>query len=195
MRIGVATAVLACLVFWGAPAVSGDSLFPQTEEEIVEALSLKDANTVYEGVEYQSENGRVYKVINGKRYRMRGLGGIVDSDMVPRAAAIIQFDLDSSRIQPESYPILNEFGKAMQGGLSGVEIMIVGHTDSTGTDEYNQRLSEDRASSVARYLSDNFQIGPEQTAVMGCGEQKPIAGNDTEEGRAMNRRVEFVRAR
>jgi outer membrane protein OmpA-like peptidoglycan-associated protein len=70
-------------------------------------------------------------------------------------------------------------------------ITVIGHTDSKGTKKYNQTLSESRASSVATYTSQNG-IGNNRLTVIGKGETDPIATNNTEEGSASNRRVEFV---
>ncbi|MDN4697325.1 OmpA family protein [Vibrio parahaemolyticus] len=71
------------------------------------------------------------------------------------------------------------------------KVQIVGHTDSTGPEAYNQRLSERRAQAVADYLK-RMGIAESRLTVMGQGESHPIASNDTVEGRAQNRRVEVV---
>jgi outer membrane protein OmpA-like peptidoglycan-associated protein len=71
------------------------------------------------------------------------------------------------------------------------DIVIIGHTDSKGTNSYNQTLSERRANSVSYYLR-NHNISAARITVQGLGETDPIASNDTDEGRSMNRRVEFV---
>ncbi|MOA46899.1 Outer membrane porin F precursor [compost metagenome] len=71
-----------------------------------------------------------------------------------------------------------------------VSIKVVGHTDSVGSDAYNQALSERRASSVAEYLLSQG-VAPNKVTSEGRGESQPIADNETEEGRAKNRRVEL----
>jgi OmpA-OmpF porin, OOP family len=71
-------------------------------------------------------------------------------------------------------------------------ITIEGHTDNIGTNEYNQKLSEKRAKSVRQYLIDKFGINGSRLTAVGYGEEKPIASNDTAEGRQTNRRVEAV---
>jgi outer membrane protein OmpA-like peptidoglycan-associated protein len=71
------------------------------------------------------------------------------------------------------------------------DIEIIGHTDNKGTDDYNQGLSQRRANSVSAYLK-NHGITSSRVSTMGLGESDPIASNETEEGRAQNRRVEFV---
>jgi len=183
------------LAFWTGFAFAEDLSFPTTEQEIVEALSLKDGKTVFEGVTYESQKGRVYKVIDGKRYRLRGLQVvvIVDSGIVPRAGALIHFDFNSAKVQSDSYPLIDEFGKALKGDLLDATIILAGHTDSKGAMGYNQNLSEKRARAVADYLNTHHGIAAGRMLLKGYGEMKPIAQNDTEKGRLMNRRVEFIR--
>ena len=181
------------LVGWFGDLKAQDLIFPTTEKEIIEALSLKDGRTTFQSIEYISESGKVYKIIEGKRFRLRGLSSIVNSDIVPRAGAIIHFDFDSAQIKPESFILLNEFGKALTGALSNAEIQIEGHTDSIGTEQYNQALSKRRAESVRKYLMERFIIPSDHLVIIAYGESKPITSNETEKGCIKNRRVEFVR--
>lgn len=101
----------------------------------------------------------------------------------------ITFQTNSADIAPNFYDVLNsvvlvlnEFNKTL--------INIYGHTDSTGSDSLNQSLSQRRAASVGQYLTTH-QILPDRVMAMGYGETKPIASNDTPEGRQQNRRVEL----
>ena len=71
-----------------------------------------------------------------------------------------------------------------------IEIRIEGHTDSQGSSSYNLRLSQDRAASVRAYLIQQG-IAPDRMESVGFGEERPVDTNDTPEGRAVNRRVEF----
>ena len=71
------------------------------------------------------------------------------------------------------------------------DIVIIGHTDSKGTNSYNQTLSERRANTVSNYLRNN-KISAARVTVKGLGETDPVASNDSDEGRSLNRRVEFV---
>ena len=73
---------------------------------------------------------------------------------------------------------------------TAADLQVAGHTDSKGLAAYNERLSEERAMSVKQFLVDNG-IAADRLTVVGYGESKPIATNDTEEGREANRRVEF----
>jgi len=70
------------------------------------------------------------------------------------------------------------------------QVRVVGHTDSKGTDAYNQSLSERRASSAAEYLI-NQGVSPQKITSQGKGESEPVADNETDAGRAQNRRVEL----
>jgi outer membrane protein OmpA-like peptidoglycan-associated protein len=71
-----------------------------------------------------------------------------------------------------------------------LKVELSGHTDNTGTREYNQELSEKRAGEVVRYLVEN-SIDPSRISHRGYGMEQPVASNDTEEGRAANRRTEL----
>ena len=102
----------------------------------------------------------------------------------------ITFAFDSSNLQPQFLPVLdNVAGTLSQYNQTIVE--VAGHTDSVGTDSYNQALSERRANSVASYLGSRG-IMQQRMIVVGAGETRPIASNDTDAGRAQNRRVEIT---
>ncbi len=81
----------------------------------------------------------------------------------------------------------------MKGGLSEATIVIAGHTDNRGRSEYNRALSERRSQAVRHYLVAKHGIAAERLIVKAYGEDKPLTSNDTENDRAMNRRVEFIR--
>ena len=188
LRICLSIFILAPVV-----CVSEELTFPMTESEIVKALEFNDKQIVHDGVVYESKNGRVFKVIGGKRYRIRGIRLAGVEHAVPKTGALIYFDIDSAEVLPTSYPLLSEYGKALSNGLRNFVIVVAGHTDSTGTLEYNRKLSENRAKAVKEYLLNNFNIKPNQILAKGYGETKPIADNGSDEGRKKNRRVEFIR--
>lgn len=100
------------------------------------------------------------------------------------------FDHDSYKILNESLPELQRLKKLMADNPS-VRVLIEGHTDNTGTPEYNLMLSENRAKSVRDFILDKG-IAPERVEYAGKGETIPVATNDTPEGRAVNRRTEFI---
>jgi len=101
----------------------------------------------------------------------------------------VHFDYDKSDIRPDSRPILDEAASVLRENPE-VRVSIEGHTDSRGSDEYNRELSYRRANAVYRYLVA-AGIAPERLEVIGYGESRPVASNDTEAGRAQNRRVEL----
>ncbi len=104
-------------------------------------------------------------------------------------AADAFFDFDKATLKPEGKAKLDELTKQL-GGINLEVIIAVGHTDSVGTDAYNQKLSVRRADAVKSYLVSK---GVESNRVYteGKGEKQPVASNATAEGRAKNRRVEI----
>ena len=101
----------------------------------------------------------------------------------------INFDFDSYRLRKESYPHLDEVAM-MMNAFPEMRIKIIGHTDSLGSDKYNQTLSYNRAKSVIRYLQSKG-IAKDRMVPEGFGEKYPIDTNSTPEGRFHNRRVEI----
>jgi outer membrane protein OmpA-like peptidoglycan-associated protein len=102
----------------------------------------------------------------------------------------VLFGYDRSDLTGSAQTNLDKLVNVLQK-YPDTDIQIIGHTDSKGTDEYNQGLSERRANSVAGYLRTKGISSPRLTT-KGMGESDPVATNDTDEGRSQNRRVEFV---
>lgn len=102
----------------------------------------------------------------------------------------VLFDFDSARLKPYALRIMDRLG-AFLSEHEGYVLTVEGHTDSTGSADYNLRLSRERAQSVADALI-NREVSPERIATRGYGESRPIASNETEAGRRQNRRVEVV---
>ena len=103
---------------------------------------------------------------------------------------IVFFDFDIWDLRPESYVELNRVVELLQENPA-IEIEMSAHTDSKGSDEYNFTLSDQRARSVREYiLSKGIRASRIQSK--GYGETKPVAANDTDENRQLNRRVEFT---
>lgn len=103
----------------------------------------------------------------------------------------IFFDYDKWDLRPESFPELDRLSEVMDVNPTMI-VEIAGHTDSRGGNAYNRKLSERRANSVVEYLMTARQIPAERITPHGYGEEKPIDTNETDEGRQLNRRVEFV---
>jgi outer membrane protein OmpA-like peptidoglycan-associated protein len=110
-------------------------------------------------------------------------------ELVLRMPSGITFDFNRFDIKPQFQGTLNEVAQTLNS-YNQTYIDVLGHTDSVGTDAYNQGLSERRANAVADYLSSRG-VARARMATRGFGESQPIATNDTEEGRAANRRVEI----
>jgi OmpA-OmpF porin, OOP family len=104
----------------------------------------------------------------------------------------ILFDTGSDRIKPESSPTLREIGQMLREHPD-LRIRVEGHTDNVGQAASNQTLSEKRAEAVRHYLVQNHGIDASRLEAKGLGSTRPAAGNDTQEGRQENRRVELVR--
>ncbi len=100
----------------------------------------------------------------------------------------IFFDFNSANLKAESYPELNQIVLFLEGN-SNIKVEISGHTDNVGTDDYNLKLSEQRAKSIYDYLIT--RINKERLTYKGYGSSSPLTGNETEEGRAQNRRCEL----
>ncbi|MEO0294454.1 MAG: DUF4892 domain-containing protein [candidate division WOR-3 bacterium] len=103
----------------------------------------------------------------------------------------IYFDFNKSDIKPESEPTLKEIAKFLKEHPE-IKIYVVGHTDNVGKLEYNMELSKKRAEAVVRELTEKYGIEKERLKPFGVGPLSPVASNNTEEGRAKNRRVELV---
>jgi outer membrane protein OmpA-like peptidoglycan-associated protein len=102
----------------------------------------------------------------------------------------VTFDSDEADVKPQFYDTLNSVALVFQE-YNKTLIDVVGHTDSTGEDDYNYGLSRRRASSVAQYLVSQ-QLDQQRFQVEGLGESQPLASNETEIGKAKNRRVEIT---
>lgn len=101
----------------------------------------------------------------------------------------VKFDFDRAVVKPESMDDIRELADFMSQ-YEQTTTVVEGHTDSVGTDAYNQRLSERRANAVRDVLVNQFGLEASRVDAVGYGESRPVADNATEEGRAINRRVE-----
>lgn len=103
----------------------------------------------------------------------------------------VYFEFGKATLRTESYPALTEAAQIMKENPD-ISVEIQGHTDAVGTDEANQKLSEKRAYAVVNFLVQYGGIDAKRLVAKGYGETQPIASNDTDEGRQLNRRVDFV---
>jgi outer membrane protein OmpA-like peptidoglycan-associated protein len=104
----------------------------------------------------------------------------------------IYFDTNKADLEPESEPALQEIAKLLAQD-AGLKLLVVGHTDSVGGYDANIALSNRRAAAVLQELTTKYGVAAERLRAVGVGMAAPVASNDTDEGRAKNRRVELVR--
>jgi len=133
----------------------------------------------------------------GAAVRTRGVGPVQS----PQAMAIpkpvvtlnVLFAPNSATVPPASYAEVDKLGTVLSWPqYTDYRIQLEGHTDNQGNERKNQQLSERRVQSIKQYLTQRFQIAPERIQAVGYGPSKPIAPNDTPEGRNQNRRVEVT---
>lgn len=123
-----------------------------------------------------------------------------DIDAVAAVGAEIRLSLDSallfdvgkSDLKTNALQAIDQLAAQVASYGSNIRITVEGHTDSTGSDADNQRLSEARAKSVWAYLAGKLKVADSQVTIKGYGETRPIASNDNEPGRAQNRRVDLL---
>ena len=125
-------------------------------------------------------------------------GALVDADGCPkeltreiRETLYVEFELDKTDVREAFFPKIEKLAQVMKQYPAST-ILLEGHTDSTGSTSYNQRLSKSRADSVMRVLINEFRIERDRITTSGMGESQPIASNETLEGRGQNRRVEAI---
>ena len=106
-------------------------------------------------------------------------------------AQVYLFDFDKAEVKPDFLPLLDHIAKIM-GDNPSMTLQLEGHTDSVGSADYNQGLSERRAKAIGNALINNNMIKAERIKAVGFGEDKPLMSNDTAEGRTKNRRVELT---
>jgi len=127
------------------------------------------------------------------RNRLDGTGIGVERDgnnLILNMPSSVTFDVDASDLQTPARQALNDVNAVLRA-YPETRINVAGYTDSTGSDSYNQKLSERRAQSVATYLEQGGVEAGRVNAV-GYGETNPVASNDNDAGRAQNRRVEIT---
>jgi OOP family OmpA-OmpF porin len=104
----------------------------------------------------------------------------------------IYFDTDRAEVKPESRPTLQEIATLLQAETD-LQLYVVGHTDNTGQLDYNMDLSRRRADAVVEALVSEHGIEAKRLTARGVGPLAPVSSNESEPGKALNRRVELVR--
>lgn len=126
-----------------------------------------------------------------RTHRVDNTGCSIVTEEVARIDLVVHFDFDQAVVKPEYLDEIQrvaDFLNANPNTIADLE----GHTDAVGTDEYNQSLSERRVNAIRQVLIERFGIEPGKVRAQGLGESRPVASNDTAEGRAQNRRVQSV---
>ncbi len=140
---------------------------------------------------YHARNDNLYYIKNIRIAK----GGVKYYDRIMEDGKIIangiRFDVNKSTLKPESMGIINEIYSLLEK-YPDLKFSVEGHTDSDGDDAFNQTLSEERAKTVMDKLI-SMGINQDRLSYKGLGETAPLTSNDTAEGKAENRRVEFVR--
>ncbi len=183
MKIMAVTIGLAFGMVSNAMVVSAQQeSAPMTEEDIRKTLFEQTVETPIDIAELVKTEGK------------RGVANqLVDDKNLPTTTASIQFKSGSAEILPESLDLLRLYGKLLVE-FGSTTMIIIGHTDDVGKETYNQKLSERRAESVKQFFATEFGVTEERLVALGYGEKKPLVADTTEEARAKNRRVQFMRA-
>lgn len=103
----------------------------------------------------------------------------------------IQFPVGQAIIMPDNYALLSKVQRSIRT-FGGPDVVIEGHTDSTGSDDVNENLSQQRAESVRQYLIANKTLSYDKIVAVGYGSKRPLVSNSTPEGRAVNRRIDVI---
>ena len=119
----------------------------------------------------------------------------LDQNLISTGKAVIYgitFDFDKADIKPESKPQLDQIAKLLTDHAD-LKLAITGHTDNQGSADYNQKLSQRRADAIVATLVGGYAIAANRLSAQGIGAAAPVASNDTDAGRARNRRVELIK--
>ncbi len=100
------------------------------------------------------------------------------------------FKPNSAELLPGVHELLDKAGEMLQGA-NDVKITIEGHAASIGKPDFEMKISKDRAEAIKNYLVNKFSIEPDRIKTIGYGANQPVGDNDTEEGKAKNRRIEY----
>jgi outer membrane protein OmpA-like peptidoglycan-associated protein len=180
--------MLSLLLLFPAFLSAGQPEFQSTSQEMIEILQQ-------EPVRYRSfaPKKRAIVVVEKKQEKMEKTTIYVDESVeIPKVKTLIHFDYNSARLRPDSYSLLDEVGTALNAPeIRNKPILINGHTDSDGTEEYNLHLSYQRARAVQQYLTGTCRVPENRLKIRGYGESMPLKSNVCPETKQINRRVEF----
>ena len=161
-------------------------------EDLLEVTAvLKDEPVVEKRIRFLSEHQAevIFLFGTGRSTMARALG--FPRILVFDYGAGVTFAVNQATLRPEFLPLLERQAGLLRTHFQGLDIFVCGHTDAQGTPDFNLSLSLDRARSVSKDLAGRG-IPAERMKIQGFGSQFPVTGNDTEPGRAMNRRTELI---
>jgi outer membrane protein OmpA-like peptidoglycan-associated protein len=184
---GMGKTAKGTLIGAGAGGAVGAIIGKQTGNTALGAIlgaAVGGAAGAYIGNYMDKQAEEMQKDIEGAKIERVGEGIKITFD------SGILFDVDKATLKPEAQANLTKMAEILKK-YPDTNILIEGHTDATGSDEYNLRLSQSRSQSVANYLA-GLAVDPARFSTMGYGESQPVATNDTPEGRQLNRRVELA---
>ncbi|MBT6340315.1 MAG: OmpA family protein [Desulfobacula sp.] len=168
--------------------LADDDGFQTTSQEMIKELTRTPVK--YRSLVNKKRDIKVIQRIDNKMEEI--IIEVVENVDIPRLKIKIEFDTNSSVLKKSSYPLLKEVGKALLSReLKNRDIMVNGHTDADGTEQYNLKLSFDRADSVEAYLVTAFDISEDRLRIRGYGELDPLMPNTSSYNKQKNRRVEF----
>jgi outer membrane protein OmpA-like peptidoglycan-associated protein len=183
------------LLSGGAPSVDLGADRAHAESFVHQLDQLKAGGTLISTRKYRYT---VTTPAGGTEYTTRGIVFQVDGARhktgaaAPRIPSRVQFEFDSDGLTEQGKRDLDEFGEALATKLNDTAVVLEGHTDAVGTDEYNMALSQRRAEAARRYLVDSFGLNQSRIVAEGKGKSNPVASNDSEAERGRNRRVDFI---
>jgi len=165
--------------------------FQTTERGIIQSLTAENSKIKTRGAVKKTRGIVVVGLVNDKVTQQEIM---VDVNAPPPSVNLkIEFDVNSSAIRPDSYPLLDELGKALiSDQLKQQAIVIKGHTDSDGNETYNLNLSMDRAKAVKSFLVGRFAISDSRLEVYGYGNSMLLVPDINPVNKQINRRVEIA---
>ena len=189
MTAAIARDMAVPLASWLPPP---DSVFAETSADIVRGLTERPpASAAANAMPWAPPSEKDLAAEPGSAKAMQQAIAGSDGAAGPGVNLMIHFDVDKAVIRPESYPLLDELGKALTNPpLQGRKFIIAGHTDSDASADYNMKLGQSRADAVRAYLTKKFQIPANLLATQSYGKTRPIDTNATPAGKQRNRRVE-----
>jgi outer membrane protein OmpA-like peptidoglycan-associated protein len=170
----------------------------QNREQKLEIIDLQQKIALLEGqTRQQQERLMAEKQLNQLFSEVRGYFDPQEAEVYKRENQLIirlktiRFPVGQSVIMPDNYALLSKVQRAIRA-FGEPDVIIGGHTDSTGPEPLNEHLSQQRAEAVRQYLVANGIVPYEKIIAVGYGSMRPLASNSTEAGRAMNRRIDVT---